>query len=91
MPDGILVSKGLWLAVPELGRVTYGRPGYGCAEPRWFIDQQVATGRAAPVEYSGYRLVDDRFTGPVRIFGFPISRAPTGWQYALYEKVPAGN
>jgi hypothetical protein len=40
--------------------------------------------------YSGYRLVQDRFSGPVKVFGFPISRAPTGWQYALYEKVTDG-
>jgi hypothetical protein len=88
--EGILVSKGLWLAVPELERVSYGRPEFVQQRPRWFIDQQLATGRTSPLAYSGYRLVQDRFSGPVKVFGFPISRAPTGWQYALYEKVTDG-
>ena len=87
--EGLLVSKGLWLAVPELGRVEYGRPGFGRGEPRWFIDQQLATGRPSPATYPGYSLVLDRFSGPVKVFGLPISRAPTGWQYALYEKALA--
>lgn len=91
MPDGLIVSKGLWLAVPDFGRVTFGRPDFARARPQWFIDQQLATGRAEPRDYSGYRLVEDKFSGPVRIFGFPVSRAPTGWQYALYQKIPSGD
>lgn len=91
IPDGLILSKGLWLAVPDLGSVAFGRPDFARTQPQWFIDQQLATGRVEPKQYSGYRLVEDKFSGPVRIFGFPISRAPTGWQYALYQRTPSGN
>jgi len=87
--EGLLVSNGLWLAVPDLAMVEYGRPWPGQPGPRWFLDQQLASGKSAPPSYPGYRLVTDRFSPGVKLLGFPLSRTPTGWQYALYERTNA--
>jgi hypothetical protein len=85
--EGVLVSKGLFLAVPDLRRVQIGKPGEtDASQPVWFIDQQMATGRTKPRQYAGYDMVLDEFRPSVRVFGLPISRAPTGWQYSLYRK-----
>jgi hypothetical protein len=86
--EGLAVAPGLFLASPDLRNTRFGR-GDGFLDatgPAWFLDQQVATGRTEPRQHDGYDLVENRFGSAVKIFGIPISRAPTGWQYALYER-----
>jgi hypothetical protein len=86
----VLVSPGLFLAVPELREVRFGRnPAVlQSSPPEWFFDQQYATGRKSPAAYEGYELLEDHFGPGVTVMGFPLSRTPGGWQYALYRRIP---
>ena len=80
--DGIQISTGLFLAAPDPKLVSFG----GGPEPLWRMEQQTNRGVREPRDLSGYRLVENRFGGPIRILGLPISRTPGGWEYALYRR-----
>lgn len=88
LAEGLAVSPGLFIATPDLRQTLFGsgQSYLAAARPVWFLDQQVATGRTQPPDYEGYDLVENTFAGPVKIFAMPISRAPTGWQFALYRR-----
>jgi hypothetical protein len=87
LPDGVALSSGLFLASPDLRATKFGRPDTASAfGPRFFLEQQLASGRSQPKVHEGLELTDNHFGGAVEIFGVPISRAPTGWQYALYRR-----
>jgi hypothetical protein len=88
LPDGLALSSGLFLASPDLRATRFGAPDKAAVDgPRFFLEQQLASGRSEPKVREGYELVENRFGGAVEIFGMPISRSPTGWQYALYRKI----
>ena len=86
--EGVEVSPGLFLAVPDPRLVTFaGGQSRKRVFPLWRIEQQAYKGVQNPPDVSGYRLTENKFGGPIRIFGLPISRTPGGWEYALYRRI----
>ena len=79
--DGIQISPGLFLAAPDPRQVSFGE-----METPWRMEQQTNRGVSQPPEIPGYRLVKNRFGSPIRILSLPISRAPGGWEYSLYQR-----
>ena len=88
LDQGLAMSPGLFLASPDLRKTNFrSAPEAGESGSKWFIDQQLASGRGEPKSYEGYELVRSTFAGPLEILGIPLSRAPTGWQYAVYRRL----
>jgi hypothetical protein len=80
--EGIQISSGFFLAAPDPRQVYFGGEA-----TLWRLEQQTNRGVIQPPEIPGYRLVKNRFGGPIRILGLPISRTPGGWEYALYRRL----
>lgn len=86
--QGVLVSPAFFLACPDPWKVEFDdmREKQG-ARPPWLVKQQFNSGLASPPEIPGYLLEKNRFGPGIKIFGFPISRTPGGWEYAVYQRL----
>ncbi len=83
-PSGCSVSSGLWMAASGSAAVTAG--GMPSTPARYYVRQQANFGLSSPPELPGYRLVENRFGGGVRLFGLPLARTAGGWNFAVYER-----
>lgn len=85
--EGLVVSPAFYLACPNPWKVSFSdADDVQSGGAPWLIAKQANTGRASPQDLPGFALQENRFGVPLRIFGFPISNSPKGWEYALYKK-----
>lgn len=85
--EGVAVPPAFYLACSDPWKVSFSDPDQAGDEGApWLIAKQANTGFVSPRDLPGFGIVDNRFGAPLRIFGFPISNSPKGWEYALYKK-----
>jgi len=84
-PSGCSVSSGLWMAASDSVAVTVG--AMPSTPARYYVRQQANLGLSSPPDLPGYRLVQNRFGAAVRLFGLPVARTASGWNFAVYERV----
>lgn len=85
--EGVEVSSGLFLAVPDPRLVSFAGSQLTNGVPSlWRIEQQTYRGAQNPPDLPNYEIVENRFGRRVMVLGVPISRTPGGWEYAIYKK-----